>query len=189
MSQFVLFSNLPLSELGAFSLPGKEGECAADYVLSIKSYIRQEPLAEKRQKSQEDYLYLRRWRLKQHMICISGKDTSLESEAFVSGLPLSLEWEGLAEGPLAEAEFAEKWIRERPQSKTIPFVHLIAAHRYMAAFEISCLVRDEKKMNIYGKIYRQHLNSALLSMDEKIRCIARNMEDLPHVYLKCDKSP
>ena len=71
--------------------------------------------------NQDELPRLRKWRLRQHIICISGKSASGDAERFLSGLPLSIEWEGIPETPLAEAMYAQKWMKNRPDSKIIPF--------------------------------------------------------------------
>lgn len=72
----------------------------------------------KRKPEKQDELMLRKWRLKQHIICISGKSASGDAERFLSGLRNIIWMKGIPEAPLAEAAYAQKWIENRPDSKS-----------------------------------------------------------------------
>ena len=189
LSGFVLFSALPVSALDETFISKEKSECRLEYVSSLKSFFKKEPEAKKGENNESYLLSLRRWRLERQICFIFGKEVSKEAESFVSKLPLSLEWEGMADGPLAEAEYAEKWISQRPESKILPFVHLFAAHRLRALSEISCLRGDKEKIDLFFQGFRKHIKSALSSGNKRIICLAKDMEDLPHVYLRCENKP
>lgn len=184
LSEFVLYTNQSISEINIKHF-GKGRFCASNYFKCIKPFLKNEP----KNKNQTTVLDLRKWRLGQHMKCILGKYASSESGLFLSKLPLSLEWEGVTDGPLAESGYAEKWVMERPQSIIMPFVHLFAAHRLRAVFEISVKEKNEKMVAVSRDSYKKYMSSALSSENEKIRCIAEDMEALPYVYLPCSIKP
>ena len=70
------------------------------------------------------------------MVGVLG-DRSLEPEAirFARSAVLWYEWEGYADGPLAEAAFAESYLREQPGTKLRPYLQLFLLYRYRCAFE------------------------------------------------------
>lgn len=185
LSEFVLFANRPLSESNIKCSGKKDIACVSDYLKCLKKILKKEPEF----RSQDAILDLRRWRLKQHIKCIIGEQALPESDAFVYRLPLYLEWEGMADGPEAEANYAERWIMERPESVINPFVHIFAAHRLRAAFEIYFKGKDENSMSVSGDSYRKHMSAVSSSKNEKIRCVAEDLEALSHVYLPCPIKP
>lgn len=180
ISNFVLFSALPLSELYTENYRKKRISSVSGYIHEIHPYLKKERKPEK-----QDELMLRKWRLRQHIICISGKSASGDAERFLSGLPLSIEWEGIPEAPLAEAAYAQKWIENRPDSKIIPFVHLFCAHRFRAVSEIFCFQKNTENIEKFYDLYISHIKAAISSNSEKIKCIADDMKGLSHVYISC----
>ena len=117
------------------------------------------------------------------MIVIHGPTAKREAELFAAGVPLSLEWEGMSEGPLVEADYAEQWLNRYPQSPIVSFLYLFAAHRFRAGFEAAAREHAKGLIPITAAKYRQHLQAARSAGNNWISCIAEDMEALPYVYL------
>jgi len=106
-----------------------------------------------------------------------------DARLFAGGVPLGLEWEGMSAGPLREAEYAEEWLKRYPRSPLVPFLHLFAAHRYRSAFEAAGLEKAGDLLPMAGRKHREHLRAARSAGNDKINCIADDMDTLPYVYL------
>lgn len=191
LSEFVFFANLSFTEVQAELYKDSPPRCVSDYFKKTEPFLGTEPYSKSKKEpgDQKEVVALRLWRLGQHMRCIFGEKAVPDAERFLSGIPLLLEWEGAVDGPMAEAVYAGKWIMDNPGSFISPFVHLFAAHRLRAVFEISFREKDEEKMEMARKSYRKHILSALKSNDRTIRCLAGDMEALSHVYMPCPVKP
>lgn len=117
------------------------------------------------------------------MAVIHGMAAGKEAGLFAAGVPLSLEWEGMIEGPLIEADYAEQWLNRYPESAVAPFLHLFAAYRFRAGFEAAGRENAKGLVPITALKYRDHLQAARSAGNKWINCIANDMEKLPYVYL------
>ena len=64
-----------------------------------------------------------------------GRSAEAEAKTFTAAVPISLEWEGMSEGPLEEADLARQWLERYPATPLRPFLHLFMAHRLRAGYE------------------------------------------------------
>ena len=71
VSAFVMFSALPLSEFNNGYYTEKNISCVSDYIREISPVLQKERKI--RKNDDVEVLQLRKWRLKNHIICISGK--------------------------------------------------------------------------------------------------------------------
>jgi hypothetical protein len=179
LTDIVLFNSFPLSSLSPASYGDNPWDCVKGYVTAAKPSLSKEPASGRA----EQIITVRRWRLERHMIVIHGQTAKREAELFAAGVPLSLEWEGMSEGPLLEADYAEQWLNRYPQSPMVPFLHLFAAHRFRAGFEAAGREHAKGLIPITATQYRQHLQAARSAGNNWISCIAKEMEALPYVYL------
>jgi hypothetical protein len=179
LSDVVLFGSFPLSSLSPAAYIGDQRSCVWVYLETAKPFFSKEP-----DTGEEGVaITVRRWRLERHISVIHGPTTKRDAERFATGVPLSLEWEGMSEGPLNEADYAEQWLQRYPQSPIVPFLHLFAAHRFRAGFEAAGRESAKGLIPIAAAKYRHHLQAALSAGNDRIACLASDMEALPYVYL------
>ncbi len=179
LSDVVLFAAFPLSSLDSSKYVGDRRTCVERYLTTAKPGL----FTEAKTDREDQVLALRRWRLERHIIVIHGSEAKRDAGLFASGVPLVLEWEGMSEGPLIEADYAEQWLDRYPQSPIVPFLHLFAAHRFRAGFEAAGREHAKGLIPIVAAKYRNHLQAARSAKNDKIACIANDMETLPYVYL------
>jgi len=111
--------------------------------------------------------------------------------AYLDSAPVSGDWEGMPEGPMAEAVAAVTWLREHPESPLEPFLLLLAAHRARAAWECyASLYYPEAEEPVYAsgmqttaEIYNVMLGEALVHSDPAVQWLAGELDDLPWVYM------
>lgn len=64
--------------------------------------------------------------------CPDAADAGAE---YAAQATLCLEWEGMSDGPLREAEFAERYLEKHPQTPLRPYLLLFLGHRLLRAAE------------------------------------------------------
>ena len=179
LADVVLFCQLPLSSLNPSDYRGNLRSCVEMYVSAARPSFSKEP----RTDSEEKIMSARRWRLERHILVTIGPSGKKDARQFAKDAPLNLEWEGMSEGPLSEATYTEQWLERSPQSPIAPFLHLFAAYRYRAGFETASREQLKSQIPIAAATYKYHLQAARTAGNEKITCIANDMEALPYVYL------
>ena len=132
----------------------------------------------------EDAVSVRRRNLEEQMVVIFGEKARSEATAFASAAPLLAEWEGMSEGPVGEADFAEQWLTKYPDSSIAPFLNLFMAHRFRAGYEAARAGHEKGLWPILARRYREALDKARSSSNPLISCIAKDLEALDHVYLE-----
>ena len=97
---------------------------------------------------------------------------------------LAYEWEGMSDGPLAEAGFAEKYRREHPGALVEPYLLLFLAHRYRCASEtLGHEGRRGEQASALGR-YRELSEEAMRVADPLVRFVAKDMSARPYLYLE-----
>ena len=104
--------------------------------------------------------------------------------AFVKDAPIAAEWEGRPEGPIAEAQYAEKMLEASPDTPLAPFIHVFAAQRYRAAAEAAEHAADAQAAADAELRYREHLRQARAAKDPIFGLIADDLERVPYVYVQ-----
>ena len=61
---------------------------------------------------------------------------------YASEASVFYEWEGMSEGPLSEANYAEEYMKREPKTPLRPYLLVFLLHRYRCAFE--CLMWEKK---------------------------------------------
>ena len=112
-----------------------------------------------------------------------GRLARAEAKTFASAVPLSLEWEGMSEGPLDEADLARQWLERYPATPLRPFLHLFMAHRLRAGYEAARREQAKGLWPILAEQYKKEITAARSSPNELVACIAEDLEAQPHVYL------
>jgi hypothetical protein len=187
LSAIVLFGVRPITELDSPSY-GQEGrQCVKAYIESIspESY----PLLQNVPSGPDDAVVVRRRNLEEQMVVILGRKARSAAKAFASAAPILAEWEGMSEGPLNEADFAEQWLSKYPETPIAPFLNLFIAHRLRAGYEAARNHNEKGLTPILARRYRVVIDKARSSSNPLVRCIADDLEAQDHVYLEDQGRP
>jgi hypothetical protein len=131
----------------------------------------------------EQAVAARRRNLESQATLLLGEPARSEAKAFAAAVPLHVEWEGMSEGPLDEAEVARQWVERSPDTPLRPFLHLFLAHRFRAAYEAARREDAKALFPVIARLYREHLAAARDSSNGLIACIADDLQAQRHVYL------
>lgn len=187
LAEIVLFGVHPICDLDLSRYPEDKQSCMAAYLKAVPetSPLRQclPPPA------QEKAIAARRKNLEEQMAVLLGETARWDAKRFAQAVPLYLEWEGMSEGPLEEAELARQWLVNHPESPICPFLQLFMAHRTRAGFEASRREFGKGLPPILAARYHKHLNEALKSSNPLIKCVAKDLKDQPYVYLSGSDRP
>ncbi len=104
-------------------------------------------------------------------------------------IPLALEWEGMADGPLAEARAAQTLAGDSSVAKAHGFLLLFSAHRYRAAAEAAAMQRLAEEEGAARQGYRRQLALALAADDPLVRAAARVLAGKAMVYCSLPEKP
>lgn len=132
----------------------------------------------------EDALNYRRRNLEEQIVVIMEEKIRAEAKAFSQAVPLCVEWEGMSENPLNEANFVDNWISQRPGTPIEPFLYLFKAHRLRAGFEAAKAGHEKGLWPILSVKYKESLGKALSFNNPLVSCIIKDMEAQPYVYLE-----
>jgi hypothetical protein len=116
-------------------------------------------------------------------VILIGRSAWEEAKTFASAVPISLEWEGMSEGPLDEADLAGQWLERYPETPLRPFLHLFMAHRLRAGFEAAQRENAKGLWPLLAERYKKEIAVARSSTNKLVACIAQELETQPHVYL------
>lgn len=162
-------------------LEGGAGPCLGAYLKAVPAgSVLRRPLATA---VPERVLARRRQNLAAQVEVLLGPAAAAEGRRFAQSLPLGLEWEGLSEGPVHEADCADQWLAKDPATPLAPFLHLFMAHRLRAGYEAARSGHEKGLWPILARRYREQLALARKTGPPLLRCVADDLEALPHVYL------
>jgi hypothetical protein len=181
LSEVVLYGLRPASELDPTRYPAAGGACVAAYLRALT----RAPAAAQPQPADdaEAVVRARRGSLEAQAVALLGPRAAADAKGFARAVPLAAEWEGMSEGPRAEASGAEQWLRMHPRTALEPFVHLFAAHRLRAAYEAAWREEGAKRAAGLALGYAQQLELARRTSNRLISCVADDLDAQPHVYL------
>ena len=187
LSEVVLFGVRPICDLDPSLYPEDKRPCVASYLKAVPeaSPLRKCPSPP----AQDQALAARRKNLEEQMTVLLGESARWDAKRFAGAVPLCLEWEGMSEGPLDEAELARQWLDKYPETPLRPFLHLFMAHRFRAGFEASRREFGKGLPPILAGRYHKHLNEALKSSNHLIKCVAEDLDAQPYVYLPGSDRP
>lgn len=184
--------NPSLSAIVLFGIPSikemkqnenlKKDECLQKYLKAIpaKSFL----LTAAGPTGPENALKYRQRNLEEQIVVILGDKTRDEAKIFAQAVPLCVEWEGMSENPLNEANFIDNWLLKRPGTPIEPFLYLFKAHRLRAGFECAKAGHEKGLWPILAKEYKKSLEKAESFGNFLISCIIKDMEAQDYVYLK-----
>lgn len=109
--------------------------------------------------------------------------------AFVSGAPIAGEWNGLHDGPLGEAAFAEDVLKKDPASSLAPWLYVFIAERQRVAFETYENEKDAAGMKASARKYRTFLERARGVEDPIYGALVNDLDRQPYLYLRSSSHP
>jgi hypothetical protein len=138
----------------------------------------------------ERWLAEKRQRVERGLVClVGGAGIEERAAAYARDAELLYEWEGMSEGPLAEAGSAERYLGAHPGTPLEPYLHLFAAHRYRSAAEALTAEGDAGGNARAAEAYGRHLRTVQGEQDPLTRLAAAGLERLPFVYLVPPQPP
>jgi hypothetical protein len=181
LSEVVLFGVRSVFDLNPNNYPEEPRKCLKRYLRAVppNSILRRQnaPL------TPEEAVRARRRNLQEQIVVLIGRPAEAEAGTFAAAVPLYLEWEGLSEGPLDEAEFARQWLHRYPETFLRPFLHLFIAHRLRAGYEAARRESAKGLWPILAERYKKEIAIARSSTNKRVACIAIDLEAQSHVYL------
>lgn len=120
---------------------------------------------------------------------IKTKDVEDLAATYASGASISMEWEGMSDGPLGEAGAVEHFLDGNPQSPLKPYLILFLLHRYRIAFECLGFEKKPEKEAMASNKYQEYLNMAKAEKDSLIGLIATDIDKQKYLYIKTEKHP
>jgi hypothetical protein len=181
LSEVVLFGIRSVSDLDFDKCPSERRQCLQRYLQAVapdSSLLLQTQVVRP-----EEAVQIRRRRLQEQIVLLIGHSAEAEAKTFSAAVPISLEWEGMSEGPLDEADRARQWLERYPATPLRPFLHLFMAHRLRAGFEAARREQAKGLWPILAERYKKEIAIARSSPNELIACLAEDLEAQPHVYL------
>ena len=181
LSEVVFFGTRSVNDLNPDNYPSARRRCLQRYLRAIPpdSTLR----LQKSPVSPEEVVETRRQNLQEQIVILIGRTAEAEAKTFTAAVPISLEWEGMSEGPLEEADLARQWLERYPATPLRPFLHLFMAHRLRAGYEAARRENAKGLWSNLAKRYQKEIAVARSSPNELIACLAEDLEAQPHVYL------
>lgn len=181
LSSIVLFGKPPVKEIKK-NKNMKSDKCFQKYLKAIPqdSYL----LSANVPSGPKDVLDYRRRNLEEQIVVIMGEKTREEARSFSRAVPLRIEWEGMSEGPLDEANFVDNWLQKCPDTSIAPFLYLFKAHRLRAGYEAARACYEKDIWPVLAVKYKETLNKIMSSGNPLILCIGRSLEVQSYVYLE-----
>jgi hypothetical protein len=104
----------------------------------------------------ESVVFVARKRTEQAIVALVDAPGIEEMAAAYAGRAiLAYEWEGMSDGPLREAGFAEDFLRQHPETRLRPYLLLFLAHRYRCAFETLTFEKKfDERPGVVAKYHR-----------------------------------
>jgi hypothetical protein len=103
---------------------------------------------------------------------------------FVTAAPILYEWEGMPDGPISEADYAEQLLQKDPSTPLAPYLYLFIAQRQRAASEAAELNQNAAVAQAAAAKARDFLQKARRAADPIFGLVADDLERLPFVYVR-----
>ncbi|HEX5069577.1 MAG TPA: hypothetical protein VFV78_05110 [Vicinamibacterales bacterium] len=124
-------------------------------------------------------------------------DAARDAAEFARAVRLSYEWEGYPDGPMAEAQSAEKYLASQPGTAVKDYVQLFLMHRYRCAFEAAERTLSEKALAAEAArtqresaaAYRQVWDQVSHSRDVVTAAVAKDLDAARFIYLSSREHP
>ena len=124
------------------------------------------------------------------IVALAGA-TGVEAEAaaYAKDAVLFYEWEGYSDGPMTEAGYAERYLREHPQTPLASFLDLFLLHRYRSAFETAGHEGKAEIQRTAAERYREVFDRVARRADPIIRAVADDIDAERFLYIRTDQHP
>ena len=135
------------------------------------------------------------------LTAFTGPVSATEAASYAKAAKLYREWEGMADGPMDEAQWAERYLADHPKTLLRPYVELFLLHRLRAAFEAatdSAERRDTGNMPVAraGQIqteaatrYRAVWDRVNASADPLTKALAADIDSALYLYIDVAAHP
>jgi hypothetical protein len=121
--------------------------------------------------------------LERTAVALSGMAVQQAAFEYLEKATIYYEWEGFAEGPLAEAAYAEEYLERTPGSELGPFLTAFLLHRYRAAWECATSAGDQATADAAMTSYRNWFTEAAGSGDPLLEVVARDIDQSDCIYM------
>jgi hypothetical protein len=108
---------------------------------------------------------------------------------FVAAAPIAYEWEGMHDGPLAEANFAEGVLKRNPSTPLAAWCYVFIAERHRVAFETYENEKNEEGMKASAAKYQSFIEPARAATDPIYAALVEDMDHQSYLYIKSTKHP
>ncbi|MBP7866721.1 MAG: hypothetical protein KA419_12315 [Acidobacteria bacterium] len=140
------------------------------------------PLAGRRN-TPERWLSEKRRLVERGIVTLLGPQTAEAAAAYATKATLFYEWEGMSDGPLDEALFAEQWLEKTPGTPLRAYLLLFLLHRWRSGIEALEAEKAPERVPALRKKYGERLAELMKCEDPLIRWIAEDIDTAKRVYL------
>jgi hypothetical protein len=105
---------------------------------------------------------------------------------YLADASILYEWEGMHEGPLAEAEYAERFLSGHPGTVIEPFLVVFLLHRYRAAWECATVRGDTTVAAEALAAFTGHYGRVAQIANPVLSLVARELKEASCVYMYGD---
>jgi hypothetical protein len=112
-----------------------------------------------------------------------------EAARFVAAAPIAHEWQGMHDGPVTEAAYAEDVLEKNPGSPLAPWLCVFIAERQRVAFETYVNEKNDEGMKVSAQKYRAFAERARTSADPAYGALLDDIDRQPYLYIKGTKHP
>jgi hypothetical protein len=103
---------------------------------------------------------------------------------FVGKAPIRADWQGLHDGPLDEAAYAEDVLKSDPSSVLASWLYVFIAQRQRVAFEAYQNEKNEEGMRAAARKYRTFVERGRAVEDPIFPALVDDMDRQPFLYIK-----
>lgn len=140
------------------------------------------PLAGRRD-TPERWLSEKRRLVERGIVTLLGPKTAAAAAAYAAKATLFYEWEGMSEGPLEEALYAEQWLEKAPGTPLRAYLLLFLLHRWRSGIEALEAEKTPERVPALRKRYAEVFAEVKKIEDPLIRWIAEDIDTAKWVYL------
>jgi hypothetical protein len=129
------------------------------------------------------YVQMKRQGLERAAVMLSGTGVQEEAADYLKDAVVYYEWEGFADGPLAEAACAEDYLSAHPGTRLEGFLTVFLLHRYRAAWECGISMEDSEIAATALASYRYWHHAAEELGDPMILLAAKEIDEAGCIYM------
>jgi hypothetical protein len=129
------------------------------------------------------YVMMERQGLERTAVMLSGPGVQQEAADYLADAVVYYEWEGFAEGPLAEAACAEEYLAAHPDTGLESFLTAFLLHRYRAAWECGKAMGDSGTTTEALSSYIRWHEAAMELRDPLLTLVTDEIDRAAHVYM------